>query len=1387
MDKQGKVGQRYLASISAVIILIVTVILVVQDATTTEYTWESLWVSLVCLGLFTLSDRAGYRYLATIVAWLVVGLPGSLVVVLVGAFLAALVRTQGIPEVFSTRQIIDTLVERVVVAGLTVLSAAALFALLGGEIEPVPLGVSLLVGYAVMQGVTYFLFVPYNAILRELVLILLIPVLVVIHQDSGVVVFTAIMALVAAQEVRYRQVNHAQQVLERRVHELSLLNGVGQNISANLMLDDVLLSVNDWVAQLIDHRRFFIGLYDDQRQMMRYPLTMDHDRSIAWPDEHTDQRLLLKRIVEDRVMLHVRRMDNSDLARDVFDNLPDYEAFLGLPLMAGARLVGVMGIYAHDSLQHVEMGTLETIANSASLAIRNAMLYERSVQLAENLNRINQSVQDVMFNLDSEDAMQAACESAIMISGAQKAVIFLPDEQDKSITSMVKSVGLTPEHEALYASPVYRPSIHDDSPFFVSDVALLDERNILRELAQVGGFQALAEIPLKSGNMMVGLMVVFHDGPHQYHETEIELLETLAYQVAAALDNAELLGVLEQYASEQAQLVQLSRISTSSLQLETVIASVSMMLQQMMRVEQVRIGVFATGLEQMHLYSTDAQNMEVVPVQQVPEFAGLRHPVQPGPQTYWQHEDQISGALQQYLDAEMVVLVPLIANNDLLGVTLMVDSSPREFNDNDLRLMELATNQIATQLHNIQLFHFTQEALDRRLQQLALIENLARQITSALDLDRLIRHVLEAAVRATQSEVAVLGLLTDRGDVRAIVLEQHGGEWVHYEAVQDRSIGLMGQVLETGEMLVIADNRTMPRYASSLYQDDNQQYRSSLVVPLRDENDVIGVVTVESQYPDYFKDEHVEFINNLAGHAVISIQNAQLLQERQTQIETLTRLRELSLHISATTDKEAVATEVSKTALDLVQGQYAAFFFGSSMTRLAGLERTESGYEDVALELPAAVLNEVARTGEIIVVDQQDYVVVPIKYGSSIRAVMCVAGPYTKSILNTLQLLAIQASGHLENAILYEQIRAGNNRMRAILDSTRDGIILLDRDGKLIEANLSAENLLNIPLEEHINEYFVDLLMDHLATEVAEDAMYDSLQEMARTLRLEPQRITTRSMEIPKDGKPRYIDEVGSPVMDGQGRIFGRLLTLRDVTEERLLAAYRDEISSMVVHDLRGPLGSIITSLTLAMEVAEEIGDETIPQLLEVSLDTSHTLLALVDSLLDIARLETRRMPLKQSPAVLADLVDGAYRTLESVFQEAGIVFKTDIPADLPPVNVDHDKIRRVMINILDNAARFTPTGEPVMVSAERIDRQHVLVRISDSGPGIPPDEAERIFEKFRQVKGNVPSRGRKGSGLGLTFCKLAVEAHGERIWVDRNGPLPGASFAFTLPVSLTT
>jgi signal transduction histidine kinase len=270
--------------------------------------------------------------------------------------------------------------------------------------------------------------------------------------------------------------------------------------------------------------------------------------------------------------------------------------------------------------------------------------------------------------------------------------------------------------------------------------------------------------------------------------------------------------------------------------------------------------------------------------------------------------------------------------------------------------------------------------------------------------------------------------------------------------------------------------------------------------------------------------------------------------------------------------------------------------------------------------------------------------------------------------------------------------------------------------------------------------------------------------------------------------KPRFVDRTDAPVRDEKGRVLGLLMVFADVTEERELSQARDDLSSMIVHDLRGPLTAVTTSLTLLKEMASP-GDplgKTVIQTTDTSSRAVRKLLNLVNSLLDVYKIESGALALECEPTLLLPLCRTVIAELAPLAQEMEVRLTVDIPDDLPVLDTDADKIERVLLNLVDNAIKFTPAGGEVIVQARpagdgNAPDGYVRVEVRDTGPGIPDDSKERLFDRFTQLDG-VRGR-RRGTGLGLTYCRLAVEAHGGHIWVEDN-PQGGAIFAFTLPLT---
>jgi two-component system sensor histidine kinase KdpD len=219
----------------------------------------------------------------------------------------------------------------------------------------------------------------------------------------------------------------------------------------------------------------------------------------------------------------------------------------------------------------------------------------------------------------------------------------------------------------------------------------------------------------------------------------------------------------------------------------------------------------------------------------------------------------------------------------------------------------------------------------------------------------------------------------------------------------------------------------------------------------------------------------------------------------------------------------------------------------------------------------------------------------------------------------------------------------------------------------------------------------------------------------------------------------------------------------------------RNALLSSVSHDLRTPL-AVITGATSAMLAEQAPKDEASRRaLLETAHREAQRLNRLVRNLLDMARLEAGGLQIRKEPQPLEEVIGAALHHLEDRLR--GREIETSIPADLPLVAFDSVLIEQVIVNVLENAVKYTPAGSPIELSAVFRDGE-VMTEIADHGPGVAHGDSERVFEKFyraRQGEGG-------GVGLGLAICRGIVSAHGGRIWVtDR--PEGGASFRFTLPL----
>jgi signal transduction histidine kinase len=231
--------------------------------------------------------------------------------------------------------------------------------------------------------------------------------------------------------------------------------------------------------------------------------------------------------------------------------------------------------------------------------------------------------------------------------------------------------------------------------------------------------------------------------------------------------------------------------------------------------------------------------------------------------------------------------------------------------------------------------------------------------------------------------------------------------------------------------------------------------------------------------------------------------------------------------------------------------------------------------------------------------------------------------------------------------------------------------------------------------------------------------------------------------------------------------------------ERDRLEQLKDEFVLTASHELRSPLTAVQGFAEVLMLQRDELSPKQ-AETVEIILGNTRHLVRLLNDLLDLARSDAGRLTIKPVPTETGPLVEDAVRTMRGQTEAAGQTLSQEIEEDLPPVEVDPDRIRQVLVNLLTNAHEYCPPGASIRVTAARVGEGEVEITVSDDGPGIPPEQIDHIFDRFTRGDAGMTQRV-GGTGLGLAISKSLVELHSGTIAVS-SSPGEGASFSIRLP-----
>jgi PAS domain S-box-containing protein len=740
--------------------------------------------------------------------------------------------------------------------------------------------------------------------------------------------------------------------------------------------------------------------------------------------------------------------------------------------------------------------------------------------------------------------------------------------------------------------------------------------------------------------------------------------------------------------------------------------------------------------------------------------------------------------------------VPLITPNRIVGCLAVFSLTPDiTFDEDDLNLLTTLSGQVSIALENALIVDETGKTLSRQTKQLNIMEMIGRQLSASLHSDELFELILDYALEFTQSplgSLTVFNPVTDAFEIKAY----RGGK-----GGQEKSSGMEGiseRVIRTGKPVMVNDfSKDFEGHIAA-----NNQSKAQLTVPIINKDQVIGMINLESPNLNEYTESELNFVSQLADQATLAINNAALYEKAQRTLREQATLYLISSRLAVYHELDSVLNAVAQAFSAALDSFLTGVYLWDANSQTYRCEAVMEREHDYQIELPPTISSEdwveirkqrtVTGPLQIPVKKRKLAKIIKLKKGcQSLIFPLQIADQNVGLVLNHLsdtrvyhgnelqfpQAIAAQGSIAIQNALLFSDVSMGLDRLETVLNAVGEGVLMVDAHGRVTLANMPIAALTGLRIDEIMGRNLMDLPSDFY-----------------KPLGLSAEEVSGLTLDSAKQGdfgltsrrnygfQERFYERTIAPVWTANDQILGWVIVVRDVTEEKVISQTRELLTETLVHDLRSPIGAIKTTLELIQEeISKSESSSVTDQSLDIAQRSADRVLALIDSLLDISQLESGNLDIETKPSDIHVIISDAIGELIQQANEDGIILHEGDRNNLPLVQIDENLIRRVITNLLDNALKFTPEGGIVAVVATKEMEDFVTVRVSDTGPGIPEDYREIVFRRFSQIPG---LRGRRrGSGLGLTFCQLVVEAHQGRIWIEPGENQVGATLAFNLPI----
>ncbi|MBP8000304.1 MAG: GAF domain-containing protein [Chloroflexi bacterium] len=1087
-------------------------------------------------------------------------------------------------------------------------------------------------------------------------------------------------------------------------------------------------------------------------------------------------------------------------------------SWVGAALNLKDRFIGLLDLVSlrQNSYDQAAADLLLVFANQAAIAIENVRLFAATRRQAQELSGLYETALVTGGIMDIHTLLARVFQQIYRLLKPDGFFVALYDEvPDELLFYEYREAGLLlKEIEESRRFPVEGLTgwiVRHRQPLFVRD--LWYEHLPTEPIVNGQHSRSWLGVPLLVRERILGVISIQSFYPNAFTEADQRFMESLANQVAVAIENVRLFEAEARRRQEAELLGRMTAALTGSLELDDFLQqAVNLVAQQLPGVHNVTVTILEGDKQSMRprVRWTMTPEYTLNPIGArilLADTYASQQAIQTCTLVLIEDLHQIPGQNASYLQMNLtaglrsILYVPIVVHGQSVGILhVNVWHQVRQFRGEEIAFCQGMAYQIAVAYEITRLFAAERHQLHlaRTLQQVGSL------LTTRLSLDELYTQLFKLLQKVVDFDAAAIFLLNEAGQMNRAACFSHTGSL--NQSGESIPFSRQLQTLWRDRPFVVtAELESYPTWRDMAPQEMQAWIGAALLV----QGEFIGTLNVYSREKNAYSQTDGEVVASFANQAAIAILNTRLHEEIKQGANELTVLYQVAQLIVSIIDIDELLRRTTEFIAERLYPHVFGFLLLDEENQNLWLHPSYYGTPARSRQVPwsitEGVIGQVARTGQWHIVEDveldpyyiqelpttQSELVVPLKVSGKIIGVIN-AESETKNFFTTrdvrfLITLAGQVAAAIERIQIHQHLadlvaeRTGElqeeqNRLTTILDGAGEGIFFTDAEGTILYVNRAALQLTGLQSQQVLGQYLLGIPHLKLAPGVQE-----SLRQAIRQGKHWSGELALRT----QDERTLDIRLTLSPLYNTDYSLTGFVGIESDISRLKEVERLKSEFISNVSHELRTPLTNILTSTTLL----ERGKPEKRAHYLQVLRAESNRLTRLINSLLDLSWLETSSGTLYLQTVDLGPLLRTIMEGFHYLAQSRRIMLSYSAPPLLPPVMADASQLAVALRNLLENAFAYTLVEGTITVVLDiPPPSTQMRVRICDDGVGIPSDELPRVLERFFRGRASL-TLGIPGTGLGLAVTRYIIEQHNGWMEITSQEEV-GTTVAIWLPLA---